>query len=81
MKQFRRSLSLLLVLLMCVSLFPVSAFAGEDADLEAETAAEEIVEEPATEEAAEETDEAAAAAAEPETPAELGTPGGGGDKF
>ena len=33
MKNWKRGLSALLVLLMCVSLFPVSAFADADADL------------------------------------------------
>lgn len=53
MKKYKRVLSALLVLLMCVSLFPVSAFAEEEAAAEV---AEEVVEsvEEAAEPAAEE---------------------------
>ena len=74
MKKYKRVLSALLVLLMCVSLFPVSAFAEEEAAAEV---AEEVVEsveeaaEPAAEEEpAEEPEPAAGEEPADEEPAE-----------
>ncbi len=57
MKNFKRFLSALLVLMLCVSLFPVSAFAGEDSDLEADDASQELIEETAAEDVTEEEED------------------------